>query len=487
MGITRAIGNAFTGLNASARAAEIVSRNIANANVAGYAAKRLDLSHQVFGGQGAGVRVDGVARAGDTFATSARMRAEGGSEKASTEAETMRRLSDLLLDPGGEDSLQSRYQTLEAALITLADTPESAVNQKTVAAAASGVARKLNILSTEVVRVRADVDAEIARQVSEVNDAMRRIEGLNREIEATSAAGRDASSLEDERQRQVDRVNRIVPIRAAPQTGGGALLTSAGGAVLMEGESFPLSFTAMAVGDASSALGGLTQLGRDVTPPASATLGGGSLEALFRARDALIPQAAAELDALASDLVGRFQNLEGWTNDPAATGAPTLTGLFTGAGAPFDPATSATGLAGTIQLNAAFDPDATGGDPGRLVTGAAPGGLQRAGGPTYATALRQAMTAARPQAAAIGAAGPLNALDAVTEVSARVEAGAARAEEEAAFSRGTAGALRDAELEGQAVDTDAELSDLLAIERAYAANARVLQAADDMLQRLLEI
>ena len=41
-----------------------------------------------------------------------------------TEAETMRRLSDLLLDPGGEDSLQSRYQKLEAALITLADTPD---------------------------------------------------------------------------------------------------------------------------------------------------------------------------------------------------------------------------------------------------------------------------------------------------------------------------------------------------------------------------
>jgi flagellar hook-associated protein 1 FlgK len=486
MGITRAIGNAFTGLNASARAAEIVSRNIANAGVAGYTAKRLDLSHQVFGGQGAGVRVDGVTRAGDTLTTSARMRAEGGSEKASAEAGTLRRLSDLLLDPGGEDSLQSRYQKLEAALVTLADTPESAVNQKAVAAAASGVARKLNILSTEVVRIRADVDAEIARQVAEVNDAMRRIEVLNREIEATASAGRDATSLEDERQRQVDRVNRIVPIRATPQTGGGALLTSAGGAVLMEGQSFPLTFTPVAVGDASSPLGGLTQLGRDVTPPASATLGGGSLEALFRARDELAPQTAAELDALAADLVGRFQELDGWTNDPGATGAPTLTGLFTDAGAPFDPATSDAGLAGRIRLNAGFDPEA-GGDPAKLMDGDLAGGLLRMTGPTYATALRQAMAATRTQGAAIGAAGPLGALDAVTEVSARIEAEAALADDEAAFSLGTAGALRDAELEGQAVDTDAELSNLLAIERAYAANARVLQAADDMLQRLLEI
>lgn len=486
MGITKAIGNAFTGMNASARAAEIAARNIANASVAGYTAKRLALSHQVFGGQGGGVRVDGVTRAGDMLTTSARMRAEGGSQKALVEADTLRRLSDLLLDPAGEDSLQSRYQKLEAALIKLADTPESAVNQKTVATAASGVARKLNILSTEVVRVRADVDAEIARQVGEVNDAMRRIEGLNREIESTVAAGRDASSLEDERQRQVDRINQIVPIRATPQAGGGALLTSAGGAVLMDGQSFPLSFTPSTVMNASDTLGGLTQLGRDVTPPASTLLGGGSLEALFRARDELAPQKAAELDALAADLVGRFQELDGWSADPGGTGAPTLTGLFTDAGAPFDPAVDDTGLAGRIRLNAGFDPDA-GGDPAKLVDGDILGGLEHATGPGYAAALRDAMAATRMQDAAIGAAKPRSAIDAVTEVSARAEAEAAQAEEEAAYSFGTASALRDTELEGQAVDTDAELSALLAIERAYAANARVLQAADDMLQRLLEI
>lgn len=491
MGITRAIGNAFTGLNASARAAEIVSRNIANAQVAGYTAKRLDLSHQVHGGQGAGVSVDGVSRAGDALVTSARMRAEGSASKASTESDTLRRLSDLLLDPGGEDSLQSRYQKLEAALITLADTPESAVNQKTVAAAASGVARKLNILSTEVVRVRGDVDAEIARQVAEVNDAMRRIEGLNREIEATSAAGRDATSLEDERQRQVDRINGIVPIRATPQTGGGALLTSAGGAVLMEGQGFPLSFTPGAVLDASTPLSRVEQLGRDVTPPASASLGGGSLEALFTARDSLTTGAAAELDALASDLIQRFQNLDGWSAGPDANGLPTLTGLFTDGADPFAPPTSAVGLAGRIRLNAAFDPDAAGGDPSRLATGdisGAFGGLMPSATPRvpFPTALRAAMATPRDQDPAIGSA-RFSALGAVTEVSARAEAAAGRAEDEAAFTRATATAMRETELEGQAVDTDAELSNLLAIERAYAANARVLQAADDMLQRLLEI
>jgi flagellar hook-associated protein 1 FlgK len=42
-------------------------------------------------------------------------------------------------------------------------------------------------------------------------------------------------------------------------------------------------------------------------------------------------------------------------------------------------------------------------------------------------------------------------------------------------------------LAGQGVDSDAELQKLLLIEQSYAANARVMQAVDEMLQRLMEI
>ena len=42
-------------------------------------------------------------------------------------------------------------------------------------------------------------------------------------------------------------------------------------------------------------------------------------------------------------------------------------------------------------------------------------------------------------------------------------------------------------LAANGVDTDAELQRLLALEQAYAANARVIKAADSMLNTLLEI
>ncbi|MFC3119278.1 flagellar basal body rod C-terminal domain-containing protein [Jhaorihella thermophila] len=39
----------------------------------------------------------------------------------------------------------------------------------------------------------------------------------------------------------------------------------------------------------------------------------------------------------------------------------------------------------------------------------------------------------------------------------------------------------------QGVDTDAELQNLMVVERAYAANARVVQAVETMMQALLEL
>ncbi|MEZ5910819.1 MAG: flagellar basal body rod C-terminal domain-containing protein [Paracoccaceae bacterium] len=46
--------------------------------------------------------------------------------------------------------------------------------------------------------------------------------------------------------------------------------------------------------------------------------------------------------------------------------------------------------------------------------------------------------------------------------------------------------LRGLELQS-GVDTDAEMQNLLLVEQAYAANAKVVQAVDDMIQTLLGI
>ena len=62
MSITSALSNAISGLNASTRAADLVSANVANALTAGYARRTLELSSRSLAGNGAGVQIDAVRR-----------------------------------------------------------------------------------------------------------------------------------------------------------------------------------------------------------------------------------------------------------------------------------------------------------------------------------------------------------------------------------------------------------------------------------------
>ena len=60
------------------------------------------------------------------------------------------------------------------------------------------------------------------------------------------------------------------------------------------------------------------------------------------------------------------------------------------------------------------------------------------------------------------------------------------AEGERSFASARAEALKTAELEN-GVDTDQEMQNLLLVEQSYAANARVINAVDDMIQQLLRL
>jgi flagellar hook-associated protein 1 FlgK len=60
------------------------------------------------------------------------------------------------------------------------------------------------------------------------------------------------------------------------------------------------------------------------------------------------------------------------------------------------------------------------------------------------------------------------------------------AEADLALAAGRYGTLREAELRG-GVDTDQELQRLLEIETAYAANARIITAVEEMLDQLMRI
>lgn len=482
MSLSASLANAMTGLTASARAASVVSSNVANAMTDGYARRELNLSPQSVGGTGAGVKVDGVTRVVDRALLSDRRLADAEASNTRLKSGFLGRIERLAGTPEDAGSLSARLADLEAALVAAASRPDSQARLQDVADAAAGVARHLNLLSDAIQRERMDADAGIARQVRMLNETLGNIDRLNAEILSATASGHDATALMDQRQLLVDRVAEIVPVHEVQRDRNQISLYTAGGAILLEGNPALVGFSPVGVITAdmsigSGALSGFTINGQPVPSGDDGMLGGGTLGALVAIRDRLAPDAQSQIDALSRDLIERFAST---AVDPSL--APGQPGLFTDAGAAFDPLLE-TGLAGRITLNALVDP-AHGGQIWRLRDGLGASAPGNVGDATLLDALRTALTGLRTPASGMFIGMARSASGLAADLLSGFAGLRRQAEAQESFAIARQDALTGMQL-AQGVDTDAEMQTLLLIEQSYAANARVIQVIDDLIQKLI--
>ncbi|MGQ0564876.1 MAG: flagellar hook-associated protein FlgK [Gemmobacter sp.] len=482
MSISGTVASALSGLTVAARAAELVSSNVANARTEGYARRSLEITPRTVGATGQGVQVAAVVRATDPVVTGDRRLAEAGAAERQARADFLSGIESLLGSPEEEGSLTARVAALDAALIEAASRPDAETRLAAVLDAARGVMRTLSATATEVQRARETADGQIGASVRQINDALSGIAAFNAQILSLGSTGRDTSALMDQRQRLIDGIAPLIPLREVDRGGGQIALYSSGGAVLIDGSRpAQLGFTPAGVVTAemtlaSGALSGLTLNGRAISMAEGGPLSGGALSAQFALRDSVAPEVQAQLDRLARDLVERFA-------DPAVDGTLVTgdAGLFTDLGGPFLAANEA-GLSTRLRLNPAVDP-AQGGQIWRLRDGVRATAPGPAGESRLLVALRDALVSNR--APSPGETPRSHAVLAAQVVSG-LAADRLSAETEASYGTARADALRVLELEN-GVDTDRELQDLLMIEQAYAANARVLRTVDEMIQLLLGV
>jgi flagellar hook-associated protein 1 FlgK len=485
MSISTSLSNALTGLTAASRAAELVSNNVSNAMTEGYGRREIVLGARDLGGSGAGVRVAGVIRDVDAAVVRDRRLADAALGERALRSAFLDRLGALTGTPDDPASVTGRIAAFEAALVDAASRPDSEVRLSNVLDAATALARAMNDLSGGIQAERAAADADIARQVDDLNRSLREVEELNAQILRLGSASRDASALVDQRQRVIDGIAGVVPLREYPRDNGTVALYTATGAALLDGRAATVSFTRTPTITpdmtlASGALSGLAIDGRPVrTDGAFSPIAGGSLAAAFAVRDDLAVTAQSRADGLAREIVTRFQDSG---VDPSL--APGAAGLFTDGAGPFDPLDEE-GLAGRLSVNALADP-AQGGALWRLRTGlgaAAPGPV---GDAALLTSLASASSALRPPASGALPAGSTSLAGLAGELQSLASRDGLAAETELGFAAVRQETLSALERRG-GVDTDQEMQKLLLIEQVYAANARVISAIDDLLARLLEI
>ena len=485
MSISGSLYNALSGLSAASRAAELVSSNVANAMTEGYGTRSLELSSRTIGLSGYGVAVDGVVRNVDEGLIEDRRLAQADVGYGDTSSEFFANLEQVLGTPDQPGSLSGRLAAFEGALIEASAHPDSEARLSNVLNAAEGLVANLKTSSDAIQQARMDADRDIAGQVDMLNTGLKTIENINTAIQESLARGKDPSALMDLRQQNIDKLSSIIPLRQVPRDNGKVALFTPGGAIVLDGRAatFGFSQTSFIVPEMSvdpGVLSGLTINGNAIaTSGTRSPISGGSLAALFDIRDDSAVTAQMQLDAVARDLVERFQDPT--LDSSRASGAA---GLFTDNGAAFA-AADEVALSSRLRINAVVDPT-QGGATWRLRDGlgaATPGDV---GNGSLLADMTSALADKRAPASGGFSGAARSASGLAGEYLSLVGAGRRNSEAELGFAAAKHQTLKLMELE-TGVDTDAEMQKLLLIEQAYAANAKVMTTADEMLQILMNL
>ncbi|WP_135468368.1 flagellar hook-associated protein FlgK [Crenalkalicoccus roseus] len=495
MSLDLALGIARSGLAAVQRGLAQSSQNIGNAETPGYTRKTVPQHAASGAGLPAGVRTGEAQRAVDSALLARLEESRAGEAAAALRERLLSGVERAQGAPGDGTALTDALGALRGGLIGLRASPADAGLQRGALEAAETLARRLNETSDAIQRARQEAQDTIEGEVAAINATLREIAALTNRLK--SGLEGDPAAIEDRRDAAVARLAESLEVRAVRQGSGDIVLIARGGMVLPldpDSDVFsvaPATLSPQAFHGPGGTLPGVMLNGLDVT----ASLLGGRLGEAVALRDRTLPRLQAEADLAAAHIAARFeaQGLRLFTD--TGGGVP-ATGAYAGS--------AQIGFAGRIAVNPAVAANpALLRDGTHAVPGFAP---NPPGGPAgFATLLDRVLDFTFGADAAPGTpwpavpvtglgpdgslASPFAAPPTIEGYVARLVSAQAADRAAATAARSEAGSLRtslEARLRRESgVDVDAEMAGLVALQNAYAANARVVGTVQAMWDSLL--
>lgn len=242
MSLLGALNSAVTGLKVNQLGVDVTSRNVANAGTEGYTRKISPRENMIVGSTGAGVRANAVTR-DVNFHLQERLRVEQSRyAKLEVKSDYLSQVDKMFGSADQEGSVSYSINQLAVSLGALVDTPENAGVRAAVISQADTIARQLNQMSGTVQNLRSQAEQSIAAAVDDVNDALKAIEDLNREIANRRTAGQTTADLEDRRDVHLATVAQNLDIRTIERSDGSLAVFTNGGYTLVSDKASRLEF-----------------------------------------------------------------------------------------------------------------------------------------------------------------------------------------------------------------------------------------------------
>jgi len=497
MSLSTAFNVITSSFTANAAQTSVVSNNIANVNTPGYSRELANVVTNSYGG----ADVASVIREANaalleqvSSSTSQAATQQAISSGLATLAQTVDDSSSTSSASGaGQNGAapSAMLANLQSALTTYADSPTSSSAADAVVSAASDLASSLNSGSATVQSAREQADQDMASSVKTINALLNQFTAANNAVVTGLQAGANVSSAEDTRDSIVTQLAHELGVSTLVAPNGSESIYTDSGVTLFQDIPRTVSFTPTPTLVDGTNAGAVTVDGVPITGADSPMpIQSGALAGYAALRDTLAPEYQAQLDQIAGGLINAFAE-----TDQSATGLPSLPGLFTTPGAAGLPSmTAVTGLAAAIEVDPNAD-SSQGGDPTLIRDG----GISDPGNPAYVYNTTGAAsytgrihgladeigaTQSFDPSAGLGAsaslAGYANA--SVSWLQAQNQRASDASSYQSALVTQASAALSNA----TGVNLDAEMTNMLNLENAYASTAKLLTTVNSMFSSLLQ-
>ncbi|AZO11695.1 MULTISPECIES: flagellar hook-associated protein FlgK [unclassified Mesorhizobium] len=480
MSLSTALSIAQSALLATSKQTSVVSRNVADASNTDYARRVAVVTSTA-----PGARSVEIQRATNDLLFRQNLSALSASSGQSALYAGMDQLDLSVNGVDNASSASTAIANLQQALQLYATTPSNQNLGANVIDAAKQAVRSLNDGTTAIQDFRTQTDSQIATAVSDLNSLLGQFQDANKAVISGTRSGTDVSDALDQRDAILKKIAEYVPISTFTRGDNDMVITTTDGTTLFETVPRSVTFTPSS-GYSAGAAGSRVYIDNVPLSAGSGdnTTAVGKLAGMIKLRDSVASTMQSQLDEIARGLITAFAE--------TAPAQPDAAGLFTWSGAPSIPpaGTLVDGLAGSISVNAAFDPSA-GGNPALLRDGGANGLAyvsNTAGAASYSDLLI-AYSDRLDQPMAFDTSAGITITSGVSDYAANAigwfegvrQQASTNADAKEALATRTAEALSN----DTGVNVDQEMSLLLDLEHTYQASARMMKTVDDMLDALL--
>ncbi|MBN8981913.1 MAG: flagellar hook-associated protein FlgK [Rhizobiales bacterium] len=332
MGLSQALNTAISGLRANQAALSLVSSNVANAETPGYVRKTVTQIQTIAGSDSTGVRITGVNRELDTYIQKQVLMETSGATYADVRSAALQNLQGIYGNPNSNTTIEANFNALTSALQALSTSPDSAAARSTVVNAAQSLAQQLNTASQGVQSLRSSAESAISDSVSTVNNALKQIASINKQLLGTSGNDAASASLLDQRDQYVTQLAQMMDIRVVDAGNNQINVFTNSGVQLVGSEASVLNFNAQGTvtpntlwnsDPSKSNVGSITLTypnGGSVDLVATNAIRSGAISGYLDLRDNTLVQAQTQLDQLAASLSSALSDKT--TSGTAVSGPP---------------------------------------------------------------------------------------------------------------------------------------------------------------------